>query len=156
MCGEKGGHYGRSRLKTYCRRVEEKDAKTTVEQSTELWASQHCLPSSFINVLLEYSSTQLQRHPPREREINRALYHPDTQQCITAFVIIVTWISSIINRWRSSIPLVCLFHVYCWVRPHKFLLEDYRNMGQGCLFLFFLNYEPQCGLKKAVTLEPDH
>lgn len=73
-----------------CTGVEEKDAKTTVEQSKVLGASQHCLPSSFINILLEYSSAMVQRHPPREREINRALYHPDTQQCILAFVIVVT------------------------------------------------------------------
>lgn len=80
------------------------DAKTTAEQFKVLWASQHCLPSSFINILLEYLSTLVQLHPPRQREINRALYHPDTQ-CIAAFVIVVTWISSVTNWLPPSIPL---------------------------------------------------
>ncbi len=65
------------------------DAKTTVEQFKVLGASQHCHPSSFINILLEYSSTLVQQPSFREGQINRALYHPDTQQCITAFVVVV-------------------------------------------------------------------
>lgn len=66
---EEEGHHGRTQLKTYYTEVEEGDAKTTVEQSKVSRVSQHCLPSSFINIPLEYSSTLVQRHPPTEKLI---------------------------------------------------------------------------------------
>lgn len=153
---EAGDHHGRTWLKTYCTGVEEENAKITVEQSSVLWAPQHCLPSSFLNILLEYSSTLIQRHPPRKRGINRALYHPDTQQCISPFVIVVTWISSIINRLHPSTPLVCLYFMFTVDSDHILLRKGIKEWRGRAVCSGFQAMSHNVVWKELWAPEPDH
>lgn len=114
-------------VKTY----KKKCSKTTAEQSVVSFSSQCCLLSSFINLLLEYSSTLVERHPSTEREMNRALYNPDNQQCITAFVIVIT--SSVINLLLTSISTCLLISCLLLILTSSFSVKGLKRDrgGQG-------------------------